>query len=247
MRIDRCTDRPSLATALFIGALALAAPHTCGAQGPEVRSDSTNQAPASTKPKANASAKEDTWYPEGFLRIRGKRYSFFAGASYSWYISGASRSRFGQGEWSPSFELYRPPRHGFSPIFELNGTETASGDSTARVLGASVGVRYRPMDAERSRWLVLSVGIAAGPRVARISGRQQTTLFGASAQVGLEVLRTARVTFRYELLPLVHGTRLSTMSLGTAVRLPPYGRHGSYVELQDRSPTATCAPTGCAR
>lgn len=245
MRIDRCTNRPPLATAMLVAALALPAPQTGGAQGPEVRSDATTQALANTKP--NASAKEDTWYPEGFLRIRRKRYSLFVGATYTWFTSRSSRSRFGEGTWSPSFELYRPQRRGYSPLFELNGTRIASDDSTARVFAASVGVRYRPVDAERSRWLVLNVGIAAGPRVARISGREQTTVFGGSAQVGLEVLRTARVTIRYEALPTVHGMRLSTMSLGTALRLPPYGRGGLRDTSHHKSPVATCAGTGCTR
>lgn len=245
MQTNKRTDRDPFVALVFIIALVLAAPRVGVGQGPEVHSDSANQAPTNRKP--NASAKEDTWYPEGFVRIRGKRYSFFAGASYTRYVNGASRSRFGQGKWSPSFELYRPQHRGYSPLFELNGTSIDSDDSTARIFAASVGVRYRPVDAERSRRLVLSVGVAAGPRVARISGRQQTTVFGASAQVGIEVLRTARATLRYEALPMVHGVRLSTISLGTAVRLPPYGRHGSHVESQDSPPTATCAPNGCAR
>lgn len=245
MQTSTRTDCDPFVTMVFVIALALAAPRTCGAQGPEVRPDSTTQAPAHTKP--NASAKDDTWYPEGFLRIRGKRYSLFAGASFTWFINGASRSRFGEGTWSPSFELYRPQRRGYSPLVELNSTRIASDDATARVFAASVGVRYRPVDAERSRPLVLSVGVGAGPRVARIAGREQATLFGATAQVGLEVLRTARVTLRYETLPTVHGARLSTRSLGTAIRLPPYGRGGSHVESRHRSPTATCAPNGGAR
>lgn len=245
MQTNKRTDRDPFVAMVFIIALAMAAPRVGVGQGPEVRSDSTNQAPTNTKP--NASAKEDTWYPEGFLRIRGKRYSFFAGASYTWYVNGASRSRFGQGKWSPSFELYRPQHRGYSPLFELNGSQFSSGDSTARVFAASVGVRYRPVDAERSRWLVLNMGIGAGPRVARISGRERTTIFGATAQVGLVVLRTARATIRYEALPMVHGVQLSTLSLGTAVRLPPYGRGGSRHESYGGSPAATCAAAGCAR
>lgn len=239
MRTDMRTDRHSLVTAAFVAALALAAPQAGIGQGPAARPDSTNATSAVTT--------GDGWYPEGFVRIRGKRYSLFVGATYTWFVNGTSRARFGQGTWSPSFELYRPQHHGFSPLFELNGTRIASEDSTARVFGASVGVRYRPVDAERSRWLVLSVALAAGPRVARISGLERTTLPGASAQVGLEVLRTARVTVRYDALPTVHGARLSAISLDAAFRLPPYGRRHARRVAQQTSSAATCAGTGCAR
>jgi len=191
--------------------------------------------------------KEDVWYPEGFVRIRGKRYSLFVGATYTWFMNGNSRARFGQGTWSPSFELYRPQRHGLSPLLELNDTRIAAADSTARVFAVSAGVRYRPVDAEPSRWLALSVGLAAGPRVVRISGLERTTVFGVHAQVGVEILRTARVTVRYDALPTVHRTRLSAMSLGTALRLPPYGKGRPRSEPRDTSVAATCAGAGCAR
>lgn len=239
MQTDMRTDRDPFVAVVFLIALALAAPRLGVGQGPAARPDSASPAPAA--------AKDDAWYPEGLVRIRGKRYSLFVGASYTWFTSPTSRSRFGEGIWSPSFELYRPQRRGYSPIFEFNDTRFATDDSSTRVLAASVGVRYRPVDAERSRWFVLNLGVAAGPRVARISGRERTTVFGTSVQVGLEVLRTARATMRYETLPPVHGTRLSTLSLGTAICLPPYGRRGLPVESQDMSPTATCAPPGCAR
>jgi len=239
VRTDPCTDRRPFITAVFVAALALAAPQAGIGQGPAARSDSTTPVPAVTK--------ADAWYPEGFVRIRSKRYSLFVGATYTWFVNGESRSRFGQGTWSPSFELYRPQRHGFSPLLELNGTRIASDDSTARIFAVSVGVRYRPVDAERSRWFVLNAGIAVGPRVARISGLERITVGGVSTQVGLEVLRTARVTARYETLPTVHGVRLSTFSLGTAVRLPPYGGGGSRGESHGRSHAATCGGTGCAR
>ena len=239
MLTDMRTNRHSLVTAVFVAALALAAPQIGLGQGPASQPDSTNQPPAVRT--------DDGWYPEGFVRIRGKRYSLFVGATYTWFVNGASRSRFGQGTWSPSFELYRPQRRGYSPLLELNGTRIASGDSTARIFAASVGVRYRPVDAERSRWFVLNAGVAVGPRVARVSGLERTTVGGVSAQVGVEILRTARVTARYEALPAVHGVHLSTLSLGTAVRLPPYRRGNSRNEVRDPSQAATCAGTGCAR
>lgn len=239
MRTDMRTDRHPFVTAAFVVALSLAAPQSGDGQGPAARSDSTTPAPAV--------ATEDVWYPEGFVRIRGKRYSLFVGATYTWFMHGESRARYGQGTWSPSFELYRPQRRGYSPLLELNDTRIASDDSTARVFAASVGIRYRPVDAERSRWLAFSIGVAGGPRVARISGRERTTVFGVSAQVGVELLRTARLTARYEALPTVHGAQLSTLSLGTAVRLPPYGGGGSRGESHHRSHAATCAGTGCAR
>lgn len=243
MLTDMRTNRHPFVAAVFVAALALAAPQAGLGQGPASQPDSTNQPPAVRT--------DDGWYPEGFVRIRGKRYSLFVGATYTWFVNGASRSRFGQGTWSPSFELYRPQYHGFSPIFELNGTRIASEDSTARVFAASVGVRYRPVDAEQSRWLVLHVGLAAGPRVARVSGLEQTTVPGASAQVGLEVLRTARVTARYDALPVVHGARLSAISFNAAVRLPPYGGgrspSASREKSRDEPRAATCASTGCAR
>lgn len=234
MRTDMRTHRGPFVTMIFGMALALAAPQTGIGQGPAVRSDSTT--PAST---AKA---EDAWYPEGPVQIRGKRYSFFVGATYTWFINGTSRSRYGQGQWSPSFELYRPQRHGYSPLVELNGTNIATSDSTARIFAVSVGIRYRPVDAERTRRFVLNAGLATGPRWARISGQEQTTVLGVSMQVGLEVLRIARVNLRYEALPAVHGARLSTMSLGTAVRLPPYGRGSSR-----DSPTPRLAPVPGAR
>ncbi len=239
MPTDMRTDRHPFVTAAFVVALSLAAPQSGDGQGPAVRSDSTTPAPAART--------KDAWYPEGSVRIRGKRYSFFVGANYTWFVNGASRSRFGQGTWSPSFELYRPQRHGFSPIIELNGTNIASGDSSARIFAASAGVRYRPADAEPSRWLVFSAGVAAGPRVARISGLERTTVPGVNAQIGLEVLRTARLTARYDALPTVHGTRLSAISLDAAFRLPPYGRRRARREAQQTSSDSTCAGTGCAR
>lgn len=243
MRTDLRTDCDPLVIAVFVAALALAAPQSCRGQGPVVRPDSTNLPPTVTT--------DDGWYPEGLVRIRGKRYSLFVGATYTWFVNGASRARYGQGTWSPSFELYRPQHRGFSPLFELNGTRIASEDSTAHIFAASVGVRYRPVDAERSRWLMIHFGLAAGPRVARLSGLEQTTVSGVSAQVGLEVLRTARVTARYDALPTVHGARLSAISLGAAFRLPPYGGGRSPAEsrekLRETSRAATCAGTGCAR
>ena len=239
MLTDMRMHRPPFVTAAFVAALALAAPQSGAGQGPEVRPDSTNSAPAATT--------EDGWYPEGLVRIRGKRYSLFVGATYTWFVNGESRSRFGQGTWSPSFELYRPQRRGYSPLLELNGTRIASGDSSARIFAVSVGVRYRPVDAERSRWFVLNAGVAVGPRVARVSGLERTTVGGVSAQVGVEILRTARMTARYEALPAAHGVHLSTLSLGTAVRLPPYRRGNSRDEVRDPSSAATCAGTGCAR
>lgn len=247
MPTDLRTDRRPLITAVLVAALALAAPKVGGGQGPAVPQDSTNSAPAART--------SDAWYPEGFIRIRGKRYSLFVGATYTWFVNGASRSRFGQGTWSPSFELYRPQHHGVSPLFELNGTRIASDDSSARIFAVSAGVRYRPVDADASRWLALAVGVAAGPRVARISGWERTTVPGVSAQLGLEVLRTARVTVRYDALPVVHGTRLSAISLDAAFRLPPYRRGssrseatpGAGTEPRKTSRVATCAGTGCAR
>ncbi len=239
MPTDMHTDRRPFITAVFVAALVLAAPQTGGGQGPAVRPDSTNATTAATK--------EDRWYPEGFVRIRGKRYSLFVGATYTWFMNGNSRSRFGQGTWSPSFELYRPQRRGYSPLFEINDTRIAADDSTARIFAVSAGIRYRPVDAEASRWFALSFGVTAGPRVARIAGFERTTVGGISAQVGVEILRTARVTARYDALPMVHGTRLSAMSLGTAVRLPPYGKGRSHSEPRDSSGAATCAGTGCAR
>jgi hypothetical protein len=233
------TDRDPFVTMVFIIAFALTAPRVGGGQGPAVRPDSTALAPAV--------AGDDAWYPEGPVRIRGKRYSLFVGATYTWFMNGNSRARFGEGTWSPSFELYRPQRHGWSPLLELNDTRIASTDSTARVFAASAGVRYRPVDAEPSRWLALSVGLAAGPRVVRISGLERTTVFGIHAQVGVEILRTARVTVRYDAVPTVHRTRLSTMSLGTALRLPPYGKERPRREPRDTSVVATCARAGCAR
>lgn len=239
MPTDMRTDRRPFITAMLVAAFSLASPTTCVGQGPAVPADSTTPAPA-TRTK-------DTWYPEGFVRIRGKRYSLFVGATYTWFVNGASRARFGQGTWSPSFELYRPQHHGFSPIIELNGTDIASDDSTARIFAVSAGLRYRHVDAEPSRWFVFSAALAAGPRFARISGFERTTMPGVSAQVGLEVLRTARVTARYDALPAVHGTRLSAISLDAAFRLPPYGRRRAHREAQQTASTATCAGTGCAR
>jgi len=239
VRTDLHTDRGPFVTAVFVAAMVLAAPRIGGAQGPAVRPDSTTSAPTETK--------VDPWYPEGSVRIRGKRYSLFVGATYTWFMNGNARARFGQGRWSPSFELYRPQRHGLSPLLEVNDTRMAAADSTARVFAVSAGVRYRPVDAEPSRWLALSVGLAAGPRVVRISGLERTTVVGVHAQVAVEVLRTARVTVRYDAVPTVHRTRLSTMSLGTALRLPPYGKGRPRRKLRDTSVAATCAGAACAR
>jgi hypothetical protein len=233
------TDRDPFVTMMFIIALALTAPRVGAGQGPTVRPDSTAPAPAV--------AGDDAWYPEGPVRIRGKRYSLFVGVTYTWFMNVDSRARFGQGTWSPSFELYRPQRRGLSPLLEVNDTRVAASDSMARVFAVSAGIRYRPVDVASSRWLALSVGLAAGPRVVRISGLERTTVFGIHAQLGVEILRTARVTVRYDALPMVHRTRLSAMSLGTAIRLPPYGKGRPRSEPRDTSVVATCAGARCAR
>ncbi|HEY3287488.1 MAG TPA: hypothetical protein VGJ96_10275 [Gemmatimonadaceae bacterium] len=239
MPIDVHRNRHSFVTTMCVAALALAVPQPGIGQGPATKSDSIVPAPATTT--------DDGWYPEGFVRIRGKRYSLLVGVTYTWFMDGAARVRFGQGTWSPSFELYRPQRRGYAPIFELNDSRIASADSTARIFAVSAGVRYRPVDAERSRALVLYVGVAAGPRVVRLSGFERTTVPGASVQLGVEVLRTARLTVRYEALPTVHRSRLSALTIGTALRLPPYGRRGSRTASRDQPHAATCAAVGCAR
>ena len=222
MRTDMRADRRPLVAALFAVALALAAP-CAGQESSPTPSDSASPAPSAHP--------EDTWYPEGLVRIRGKRYSFFVGATYTSFMNANARGRFGQGTWSPTFELYRPQRHGYSPIVDVNGTQIAEADSSARIVAVSVGVRYRPVDADRARWVAFSAGVAVGPRFARISGLDRTTVGGVSVQVGLEVLRTARVTARYEALPTVHGVQLSTLSLGAAVRLWPHGGRASRVSF----------------
>ena len=231
MRINQRRWPCTVAGTALLAALALAAPSAMLSQDSTARADS----PASAVGKSS----EDRWYPEGFLRIRGKRYSLFVGATFTQFTNADSRTRFGAGTVSPTFELYRPQHGGFSPVLEFNDTRIESSDSLARVVAVSAGVRYRLVDAEPSRWLVPFVSIGAGPRWARVSGTERTAVFGAGIQVGVEVLRSVRLTTRYDALPGVFGHQLSAMAFGVAFRLPPYRRGNKQ--------SASCADAECAR
>lgn len=217
--------------------LALTAPHSGSAQAPDVRND-TLIAP-SVKPV------DDQWYPEGLLRIRRKRYSIFLGATFTQFVNANARRRFGAGTLSPAVELYRPQHGGFSPVLEFNDTRIASDDATARIIAVTAGLRYRPVDAQPARWLVPYVSIGAGPRWVRTPGTARTTRFSGGSQVGLELVRTVRLTVRYDALPGVRGHQLSTMAFGIAGRLPPYRAHARHA-ASDAS-AAPCAGTRCAR
>lgn len=189
---------------------------------------------------ARAGRRADCWYAEGSIRLRNKRYSLFTGATVTQFTSAAARSTYGWGSVSPVVELYRPQRRGLSPALEFSGTRIASDGRSAQVFAASVGVRYRPVDAERTRWIVPVASLTIGPRFARTSTDGRTTVGGAGASLGVEMLRTVRVAARYEGLAPVHGGHLSTIAFAAAVRLPFPPRRARR-ELQGTPADAACA------
>jgi hypothetical protein len=199
---------------------------------------------ADSSSRARAGRVADCWYAEGRFRLRSKRYSLFAGATVTQFTSASTRAVFGWGSVSPVIELYRPQRRGVSPALEFSGTRIANEAQSAQVFAASVGVRYRPVDAERTRWMVPIASMTFGPRFARTSTAGRTTVGGAGVSLGVEMRRTVRVAARYEVLPPVHGGRLSTIALAAAVRLPFPPRRAAR-ERQDPSTfTACAAPAG---
>lgn len=209
--------RPSTGIMRAFAVLALlvtAAPRGAAGQGPSMGPDTA------TEPRAKAGT--DCWYAEGAFRFRGRRYSVFAGASVTQFTSAAARAAYGTSRLSPIIDIYRPRRRGLSPAFEVNDVRIGSDNATARVLGLSAGLLHRPLDAEPSRRFVPYYAVTVGPRFARTASSERTTVAGVGTLIGLELMRSVRLTVRHEALPAVFGRRLSTVSFGAAFRLPPY-------------------------
>jgi hypothetical protein len=199
---------------------------------------------ADSASRARAGRVPDCWYAEGSIRLRNKRYSLFTGATVTQFTSAAARAAYGWGSVSPVIELYRPQRRGVSPALEFSGTRIANEDQSAQVFAASVGVRYRPVDAERTKWMVPVASMTIGPRFARTSTAGRTTVGGAGVSLGVEMLRTVRIAARYEVLPPVHGGQLSTIAFAAAVRLPFPHRRASREHQGTPTGAACAAPTG---
>jgi len=229
---------PGVLTAAALAAVLLVAVSRGAAgQGPSVRPD--------TATSARRAGRSDCWYSEGAFRFRGQRYSFFVGASLTQFASAASRAAYGAGRLSPIFDIYRPRRRGLSPALEVNDLRIGKDAASARVVGVSVGVQHRPLDADPSRRFVPYYGVTVGPRFTRSSTSGRTTVGGLGTLLGIEIMRSVRLTMRYEALPAVFGERLSTVSFGAAFRLPPYRARAAGSPPAAR--LAACADSSGAR
>jgi pimeloyl-ACP methyl ester carboxylesterase len=167
---------------------------------------------------------DDDWdFPEGRLRIAGQRFALGLGASMSVFEDATARSQYGSRVVDPEITLYRPTRKGLTPELRFVWVGLGRGDSAARYIAPTLGVRYAFVDGlERRRRLVPHASVRLGPYFTRSSMEGSGTVLGANASVGVEVSRRLGLEVRYDRVPRDPGPNLSTWSVTLTVRAPPW-------------------------
>jgi hypothetical protein len=158
---------------------------------------------------ATLSRAEDTVYPEGRVKVFGKRYSVFVGTGFYRPSSREARALFGSFNVKSAglasrvpFEvfLYRPKaRRGPSLDFGFlwKSLEAANGERV-RVITPTAGLRAQLVNPRRG--IVPFVSLQVGPYFARTTNGTHLIYAGGNATVGFDIRRRAVVSARYDLV-----------------------------------------------
>jgi hypothetical protein len=152
---------------------------------------------------------EDTVYPEGRVKLFGKRYSIFVGTGFYRPSAREAREVFGSFNVRSAglasrlpFEvfLYRPKaRRGPSLDFGFlwKSLEAPDGDRV-RVISPTAGLRVHLVDPRRG--VVPFVSLQAGPYFARTTSGRGLIYAGGNASLGFDIHRVVLVSARYDLV-----------------------------------------------
>lgn len=177
---------------------------------------------------------DDDWdFPEGRLRIAGRRFSLGLGASVSVFEDATARGQYGSHVVDPEITLYRPTRKGLTPDLGFVWVGLGRGDSAARYIAPTLGVRYAFVDGlERRRPLVPYASARLGPYFTRSSVEGSDTVLGVNASLGVEVSRRLSLEVRYDRVPCGKGPDLSTWSLTLIVPAPPWDSTAARAKMR---------------
>lgn len=177
-------------------------------------------------------------YPEGRIKLFGRRYSLALSATLFTPGSGATRESFGASILLPGMMLFRPETKG-GPRFDIDlaGRLLAKDGRRALVLAPTLGVRMNLAGAGRA--VVPFISVRTGPYFARTAGATPSTpgqgasaaqstspadagfrvLAGGNAQAGLEIRRWVVVAGRYDRVQDSGGVDLSGWTAEAMVRV----------------------------
>lgn len=162
---------------------------------------------------------KDTDYPEGKIKLFGKRYSLALSASYGDPLSSIFKDEFGDSGFGFGVRLFRPEMEEgwkFFPSTTFKYYEEE--DNEAVIIGLGAGAKYIFVDPKVESF-VPYFSVHAGPYYVNLTDYKSDIVAGGGASLGIELNDTVRFSVNYDLIDEVNGFDPSMWSAGIVVKV----------------------------
>lgn len=161
----------------------------------------------------------DTDYPEGKIKLFGKRYSLALSASYGDPLSSIFKDEYGDSGIGFGIRLFRPEmdkgwKFGPSTTFKMY----EDNDNEAVIIGLGASAQYNFVNPKEVS-TVPFFAVHAGPYYVNLTDYKSDIVAGGGASLGVEFNDTVKLTVNYELIDDVNGYDPSMWSAGVVVKV----------------------------
>jgi hypothetical protein len=162
---------------------------------------------------------KDTDYPEGKIKLFGKRYSLALSASYGDPLSSMFKDSFGNSGFGFGVRLFRPEMEKgwkFTPSTTFKMYK--ENDNEAVIIGLGAGVHYNFVD-PKVESIVPYFSVHTGPYYVNLTDFKSEIVAGGGASLGVEFNDTVKFSVNYDLIGDVNGYDPSMWSAGVVVKV----------------------------
>ncbi|MCD6118215.1 hypothetical protein J7K50_00045 [bacterium] len=162
---------------------------------------------------------KDGQYPEGKIKIFGKRFSIALGLGYGRPTDTTFGDTFGKGGIGFGLGLFRPEMKDglrWDPDFKFQHYK--EDDRSAVIIGATGGIHYNFVD-PKARPTVPFFELHGGPYYVNTTGGSSAIALGGNAVLGVEVNNRITFTVRYDLVEQVNDFDPSSWSINVSIKV----------------------------
>ncbi len=161
----------------------------------------------------------DTDYPEGKIKLFGKRYSLALSASYGDPLSSIFKDEYGDSGIGFGIRLFRPEmdtgwKFGPSTTFRVY----EDNDNEAVIIGLGASAQYNFVN-PKEKSTVPFFAVSAGPYYVNLTDYKSDIVAGGGASLGVEFNDTVKLSINYELIDDVNGYDPSIWTVGVVVKV----------------------------